>query len=824
MARLITKKSTVAAKVPLAADLEIGELAVNTADAKLYTKHNDGNVVGIKAEPLAHAHAISDVTGLQTALDGKQDKLVSGTTIKTVGGTSILGSGDISVGVGDVTLTGTQTLTNKTLTSPTIDGAALSGTISGNATLSGVNVFGNASGQTFLASTTTTQDGVVIKGRAGGSGSFRATIQPTTLTASRTVTLPDANTTIPIAAQALTFIGPTAARMYTLPDANAELLSSKAAVTVTQGGTNLTTLPANNVILGNGTSNPIFVAPSTSGNVLTSNGTTWISAAPSGATLAGNNTFTGANTFTGVSTFTGANTFYNGTGHTFGTETSTNDGVIIAGRAGGSGSFRVILKPTTLTASRTLTLPDNNGTVLTTGAAVTVSQGGTGATTAANARSNLGAQETLISGTNIVTINGQSLLQAGNLAVGLGSFAASYSNTGTNATIQSSNISIGGTDTDVDFTIVPKGVGALQLDIPDGTATGGNKRGYSAVDLQKQRTVATQVASGARSFVVGGANVASSGYDIAMGYLNSASGFYSFAVGYSNEASGQAAIALGYDNSATQIAAVALGYQSNATGLEAIAIGRSNSASASNSCAIGRSNTASSPYATALGWNNTASANYNSAVGTSNSVNTGSNSGAFGNSNTVTGVQAYAFGFNNQVSAQYAMGLGIYGVANAYGATTIGVSARSRGVMNSLSIGSGTSGQQSSVYQLLMYTSNSSATVATTNGQTAGATNRLTLPNNSAFYGRIRLIASTSTGNTAKSWEGKFLIRRGANAAATTLVGSSLTSDYADSGLSAVTAALSADTTNGGLTLTVTGIAATNIYWTARIDTVEIGL
>lgn len=44
MARVLTKKSTVAAKVPLAADLEIGELAVNTADAKLYTKHSDNTV------------------------------------------------------------------------------------------------------------------------------------------------------------------------------------------------------------------------------------------------------------------------------------------------------------------------------------------------------------------------------------------------------------------------------------------------------------------------------------------------------------------------------------------------------------------------------------------------------------------------------------------------------------------------------------------------------------------------------------------------------------------------------------------------------------
>ena len=69
MARLITKKSTVAAKVPLAADLEIGELAVNTADAKIYTKHSDGNVVGMKAEPLAHTHTIADTPGLQAVLD-----------------------------------------------------------------------------------------------------------------------------------------------------------------------------------------------------------------------------------------------------------------------------------------------------------------------------------------------------------------------------------------------------------------------------------------------------------------------------------------------------------------------------------------------------------------------------------------------------------------------------------------------------------------------------------------------------------------------------------------------------------------------------------
>lgn len=48
------------------------------------------------------------------------------------------------------------------------------------------------------------------------------------------------------------------------------------------GGLGTTTLAANNVLLGNGGSTFQVVAPSTSGNILTSNGTTWTSAAPVG--------------------------------------------------------------------------------------------------------------------------------------------------------------------------------------------------------------------------------------------------------------------------------------------------------------------------------------------------------------------------------------------------------------------------------------------------------------------------------------------------------------------------------------------------------------
>ena len=56
---------------------------------------------------------------------------------------------------------------------------------------------------------------------------------------------------------------------------------------VANGGTGAATLAANNVLLGNGTSAVQTVAPGTTGNVLTSNGTTWTSAAAGGGFPAG---------------------------------------------------------------------------------------------------------------------------------------------------------------------------------------------------------------------------------------------------------------------------------------------------------------------------------------------------------------------------------------------------------------------------------------------------------------------------------------------------------------------------------------------------------
>jgi hypothetical protein len=97
-----------------------------------------------------------------------------------------------------------------------------------------------------------------------GSDFVKIVSNPVSLTTDVTGTLPIANGGT--GTTSTTFANLTTNVTGTLPVGN--------------GGTGATTLTANNVILGNGTSAPLFVAPSTTGNVLTSDGTTWTSTAP----------------------------------------------------------------------------------------------------------------------------------------------------------------------------------------------------------------------------------------------------------------------------------------------------------------------------------------------------------------------------------------------------------------------------------------------------------------------------------------------------------------------------------------------------------------
>ena len=73
--KLILKKSTVAGKVPLTTDLQIGELAINLTDNKLYTKDGSSNILQINhGAPVANGAIYENsqtITSNYTITSGK---------------------------------------------------------------------------------------------------------------------------------------------------------------------------------------------------------------------------------------------------------------------------------------------------------------------------------------------------------------------------------------------------------------------------------------------------------------------------------------------------------------------------------------------------------------------------------------------------------------------------------------------------------------------------------------------------------------------------------------------------------------------------------
>jgi len=92
---IIPKKSSVTGKVPDSTSLAVGEIAVNLADGKIYTKRSDNTVINLSGSLEGHTHSISDVSGLQTELDGKVD------SVNGLEGAVVLISDDIGEGTGN---------------------------------------------------------------------------------------------------------------------------------------------------------------------------------------------------------------------------------------------------------------------------------------------------------------------------------------------------------------------------------------------------------------------------------------------------------------------------------------------------------------------------------------------------------------------------------------------------------------------------------------------------------------------------------------------------------------------------------------------------
>jgi Pectate lyase superfamily protein len=253
-------------------------------------------------------------------------------------------------------------------------------------------------------------------------------------------------------------------------------------------------------------------------------------------------------------------------------------------------------------------------------------------------------------------------------------------------------------------------------------------------------------------------------------------------------------------NTAAQIASganavIGGGLRNTASGpTTTVSGGQSNSASATwATVGGGQSNTASGSTASVGGGqSNAASANWATVGG--------------GQSNTASGIQSWIPG---GLSAD---------TRNAYG----------KGAWASGTIGA--AGDAQAGEQVLRRQGADATAIRLTADNTApGNANTANLPNNGTYLVRLMAIAR-QTGGTAgtvgdsAAWEVAALVRRGANAASTVLVGGGgalVAPAFSDAGAAAWRLSVAADTTAGGLAVLGTGEAAKTVNWVARILSVE---
>lgn len=259
-----------------------------------------------------------------------------------------------------------------------------------------------------------------------------------------------------------------------------------------------------------------------------------------------------------------------------------------------------------------------------------------------------------------------------------------------------------------------------------------------------------------------------------------------------------------------------------ASGANSFVVGAYNTASGSNSTAVCSENTASNSGAFAAGNGNTASGSFSSVFG-QNSIASGTQSFAAGSLATASGTASVALS-SGTASAASAFSVGNSTRADGANSIAFGNASQAFGIDGRLVHGRAITGNwgetQKSTFIIGVRTTGNTATTLTSGGGAASATNQVILSNQSAYGFTGTIIGKQSGSTNAVMWKVEGLIARGANAASTVLTTSTVT--LVSNAPAWGTPTLAADTTNGGLRVQVTGAAATNIQWTAVIETTEV--
>jgi len=349
------------------------------------------------------------------------------------------------------------------------------------------------------------------------------------------------------------------------------------------------------------------------------------------------------------------------------------------------------------------------------------------------------------------------------------------------------SVNLDNTGSGADVTLSSDGTNLLL----DGTAIGGG--GADLYAANESSPTAQPSATGVNAVAIGDSAVASGQDSVALS-KSLASGQQSFAAALSSNSASYGA--QGYHS-------VALGERSKATGYSSIAMGFGTA-------------TASYAFAACTQNNGYASAN---------------NSFAFGQNAQASSNPSVAMGYEAEAKAQAAVSMGFRTkiTSYGYGSAAFGIDAYvavgSKMVLGGRKFSSNGDCQTGTTVLKGATTDATALQLASGYaGSSPDISNQVVLPNNSAysFSGTIIARESAAAGSDYASWEIKGALLRDANAASTVLGNGIQNKLYATSGASAWAIALSADTTNGGLKIEVTGAASTNIRWVATVNTSEV--